>query len=141
MTNADYESLYHVCRWCKWYQGGKCINEVFAGTQIDAEGVYQVAEDGRLSGVIEETLHSVNTSKMENDLKEVLYDFNLSDKRIKEFFKAFGECLTEFYDMRLKDELDEAVSMLYQKDAEKRGTEFSGIEIADPTTFYCKEFW
>ena len=38
MSNADYDSLYHTCRWCKWYQGGKCINEAFAGTQIDAEG-------------------------------------------------------------------------------------------------------
>ena len=102
MSNADYESLYHTCRWCKWYQGGKCINEAFAGTQIDAEGVYQVAEDGRLSGVIEETLHSADTSKLEHDLREVLQSFKLSDKRLKAFFEAFGECLTEFYDKSIK---------------------------------------
>lgn len=143
MSNTDYESLYHTCRWCKWYQDGKCVNEAFAGTQMDAEGVYQVAEDGRLSGVIEETLHSVDTSKLEHDLREVLQSFKLSDKRLKAFFEAFGECLTEFYDMSLKEKLDEAVSRLYQGDAETRGTEFKGggVEIADPTTFYCKEFW
>lgn len=141
MSNADYDSLYHTCRWCKWYQGGKCVNEAFAGVEMDVMGVYQVSEEGRLSGVIEETLHSVDTSKMEQDLREVLQSFKLSDKRIKEFFKAFGECLTEFYDMSLKEKLDEEVSFLYQRDAESRGTQFRGVEIADPYTFYCKEFW
>lgn len=96
MSNADYESLYHTCRWCKWYQDGKCVNEAFAGTQIDAEGVYQVAEDGRLSGVIEETLHSVDTSKLEHDLREVLQSFKLSDKRIKAFLRRLESALLSF---------------------------------------------
>lgn len=81
MSNADYDSLYHTCRWCKWYQGGKCVNEAFAGVEMDVMGVYQVSEEGRLSGVIEETLHSVDTSKMEQDLREVLQSFKLSDNQ------------------------------------------------------------
>lgn len=143
MSNADYDSLYHVCRWCKWYQGGKCVNEAFAGTQMDAMGVYQVSEDGRLSGVIEETLHSVDTSKLDHDLRAVLQSFKLSDKKIKAFFAAFGESLTEFYDGILKEKLDEEIAFLYQSDAETRGTQFKGggVEISDPNTFYCKEFW
>ncbi len=141
MIKIDYERLNHVCRCCKWYQDGKCINKAFAGAQADTMGVYQVDEDGRLSGVLEETLHSVDTSKMEHDLREVLQRLKLSDKKIKEFFAAFRECLTEFYDTSLKEELDDAISRLYQNAAENRGTESYSVEIADPSTFYCKEFW
>lgn len=143
MSKSDLEDMYHTCRWCKYYQDGKCVHEAFAGTQIDVAGIYQVAEDGRLSGVIEETLNSVDTSKMESDLGSVLKSFNLSDKRIKGFFEAFGDCLVEFFDGVCKEALDEVVSRLYQSDAEQRSKEAEGggVEIADPHSFYCKEFF
>ena len=53
MSKSDLEDMYHTCRWCKYYQDGKCVHEAFAGTQIDVSCIYQVAEDGMLSGVIE----------------------------------------------------------------------------------------
>lgn len=66
MSNADYDSLYHCCRWCKWYQGGKCLNEAFK-VQKDTTDTYKIAEDGRLSGVIEETLGSMKQDKAERE--------------------------------------------------------------------------
>lgn len=137
----NLEDMYRCCRWCKWYQGERCINEAFTGYQVDPDGVYKVAEDGRLSGVIEETLHSVDIGKMEADLKEVLRELKVSEKKIKSFFEGFGDCLNEFYDFKCKDSLDEAISVLYQNDAIRRDKEGGGIYIRDPESFYCREFW
>lgn len=60
---SDLDEMYHVCRWCKWYEGGKCTNAAFS-KEIDTSGVYRVAEDGRLSGTIEETLNSISIAKI-----------------------------------------------------------------------------
>ena len=139
--SKDYESLYHVFRWCKWYQGGKCINEAFAGSSADVDGVYKVAEDGRLSGVLEETLGSVKFSAVESAIIAKLEEFNLSRKRINDVIGDFALAMESFLGKDCRDALDEAVSKLYQDDAVSREKSGEGVEIADPHTFYCKEFW
>lgn len=139
MSNADYDSLYHCCRWCKWYRGGKCFNEAFKA-QKDTIGTYKVAEDGRLSGVIEETLGSMKQDKAERELTLKLAEYNLSKKRVDEILALFRKVRSEF-DTECKEALDNAISRLYQDDADSRADSYEGVEIADPHTFYCKEFF
>lgn len=44
MSKAELEDMYHTCRWCKYYQGGVCINKAFTACR-DTLPVYAVAED------------------------------------------------------------------------------------------------
>ena len=139
MSNLD--DMYHVCRWCKWYIGGKCVNEAFS-KEIDTTPVYQVAESGKLSEIISETLGSISTKKIQAELREKLEGFKLSDKRISEVMDMLSSEITEWIDKSCKPELDEAISGLYQGEADTAFTSVDGgVEIADPESFYCKEFW
>lgn len=70
MSKAELEDLYHTCRWCKYYQGGVCINEAFTACR-DTLPVYAVAEDGRLSECIRETLGSISTDKVERESLDI----------------------------------------------------------------------
>lgn len=66
MSKAELEDMYHTCRWCKYYQGGVCINKAFTACR-DTLPVYAVAEDGRLSECIRETLGSISLDKVERE--------------------------------------------------------------------------
>lgn len=138
---SKIDDMYRVCRWCKWYSDGKCFNEAFSQAEAETLGVYQVAEDGRLSEVLEETLGSVKTTEIEREIVSKLEEFKLSNKRIQELILTFRKALEEFLAVDCKEGLDEAISKLYQEDAESRGKSSEGIEISDPRTFYCKEFF
>lgn len=139
MMSKGLDDLYHVCRWCKYYKDGMCINGCFgAGDSVDILDIYAIAESGKLSGVIEETLNSIKPVKIERELRDKLFSFKLSEKRVGEVLQLFRECLGEFLDFECKSKLGEEISRLYQ--AVKTG-DGDGVEIKDPHTFYCKEFW
>lgn len=139
MMSKDYEDMYHTCRWCKYFEKGMCINRCLGGNDgVDILDIYAIAESGKLSEVLEETLNSIKPVKVERELKGKLLSFNLSKKRVEEVLQVFRECLGEFLDFECKSKLDEAVSRLYQGvETGKDG----GVEITDPHTFYCKEFF
>lgn len=147
--SSYYESLYHCCRWCKWcvmkqYEGAVCTNPMFKGGSNDW-WVYQVAEEGRLSGVLEEAMHS-NTAADKNFEGSIIYQlmqWGVSEKRQKEMRKLFQDCLREYLDLHLKQTVDEQVSRLYQNahDEYYKDDSESGVFINDPESFCCKEFW
>lgn len=94
MSKAELEDMYHTCRWCKYFSNGKCINDrAFGGTEILSEAVYGIAEEGRLAGVLEETLGSVKASKLSNRLRDVLESYKLSGKRVNEVLDLVVENL------------------------------------------------
>lgn len=131
--------MHHVCRWCVHFYNGKCFRGIIS-TDNTVEAVYSVAESGRLSETIEETLNSIKPQPFERELKDKLKEWGLSGKRIEEFWKLFTECLGEYLDMKCKPELDEKISVLYQTYAEDYETKSRGVEIKDPESFYCKEW-
>jgi hypothetical protein len=138
MSNA-LADMYHTCRWCKWYQGGKCINTAFTAGSDDVLGVYEVAESGRLSEAIQETLNSASLETLERELRGRLADYKLSGKKIEELVQAFYDGMEMLVEREFTPKLDEVISKLYQDHA---GTvEPEGVEIVDPHTFYCREFW
>jgi len=137
--------MYHTCRWCKWGKfvdcDFRCTNPAYSG--VAEPWVYKVTEEGYLSDTLNEALHSVPKAdkKFEANLVEMLQRFGVSAKRQKEFRQVFAECLAEYLDMDIKATLDEHISKLYSNQEESAQEEFQGVIIADPHTFYCKEFW
>lgn len=132
------DDMYHVCRWCRYYKNGKCFKG-FASHDLD-EDVYEVAESGELSEVIEETLNSSFPKDLIEGIKDILRGYKVSEKRIKEVEKFYNEKLPEVLDFDLKEKLDEAISILYQGSAERSAEIKRGLTINDPEDFYCKYF-
>lgn len=133
------EDMYHTCRWCKYFDKGKCYKGFATNTVSDI--VYEVAEAGELSGVIEETLNSNFPKELLYGIIALLTEWKISKKRVQELEKYYNEKLPEILDFGLKQALDESISMLYQDRIENKIAEETGIEIDDPEDFYCKYFW
>lgn len=141
VVKAD-DSWQKCCRWCHYYQNGKCWNRDIALNYSDNPfNVYSVSENGYSSQAIEEVL---NTDRLVNmlmySLMEKFDEWKLSGKRKGEFVQHFKECWGEFADVHLKEELDEAVSIVYQKYLDTDGAEFDGTYIDSPEDFCCKEW-
>lgn len=135
------DSWQHCCRWCHYFSDGKCWNKKCASTMMLDENlnVFSVAENGYSAQAIEETLNTEKHIKsFMLEVESILDKWNISQKRKKEFEKHFIECWSEFADFTLKEELDEAVSLVYQKYLDPDGQNFNGIEIDNPSEFYCK---
>lgn len=135
----DGDERFHCCRYCHYYDSGYCYNKSVAGNFDGTANVVDVAESGRLSGVLEETMHSCDTKEMLNELKDLLKSWKIGDKRVKEFEKTFSEVFNQWLDFTLKDELDMSVSNLYER-AVDTGSSSVCVEIENPTEYYCKEF-
>lgn len=133
-VNKDFEDMYHTCRWCHYYQEGKCYNNQIQ--EIDNIAVYSVSESGKLGAVIEETIESVKKTSFK-ELEYLLSDWGVSQKRIKEFGEKFKECFND-YNTDLKEWLDEKVSECYQTELD--GRNFDGLEISNPEEYYCKDW-
>lgn len=136
---------YHCCRWCHWCEnkgidGFVCTNPIYAGDMTVVAA--QVAEEGDLSDVLNEALHSVPDAQKEflTTLTSMLLgEFGLSNKRVDKFKQVFQECLDQFLDMGLKGEIDSQVSRLYQNSFKSYSPK--GVRIKDPHAHYCREFW
>lgn len=132
----------HCCRYCHYYENGKCWNKGNFFMLDEVDNVFRVAEDGILSQVLEEVLNDEPMVKsFMFSLEHILDKWGISQKRKKEFDEHFRECWSKFADFKLKEELDEKVSVCYQDfiDAHANSNE-SGIDIENPSEFVCKEW-
>lgn len=134
------DDRFHCCRYCHYFIEGRCYNKkVGAELSNDAfMNVVDVAESGKLSGVLEETIHSNYPKDMVKELSGLLRTWKISNARINEFEQNFNELFDQWADFTLKDEIDCAVDMLYQNNA--KDDSFDGIEISNPENYYCKEY-
>lgn len=141
VVKPDY-SWQKCCRWCHYYQNGKCWNKGVALNYSDSIlNVFSVAENGYSSQAIEEVLNTDRLSnKLMYSLMEIFDKWNISGKRKGEFIEHFRECWSEFADMDLKEELDDAVAVVYQKYLDPDGVDFDGTEIYNPEDYCCKEW-
>lgn len=138
MEDEDMDSMYHACRWCRNYEKGKCMCDKIDEPESTAvDYVFDVAESGQLSEVLEESLHSADQQAFKDTLRVKLIDWKISGKHITEFTELFDECMMEFLDTKCKPLCDENVSRLYQHMPEP---ESKGAIIKDPEEFCCKYF-
>lgn len=132
--------IYHCCRWCHYFESGKCYNKNVMESYADSPSkVYLVAEEGRLSGVLEETFHSVKKSTVTEEVVKLLRSYKMSEKKIKEVYDTLVNSIDQWFDFEVKEKLDSEVSELYQ-DAVENMQEIDGVEISNPEDHYCREF-
>lgn len=134
MSNED---MYHTCRWCKHFIKGCCTLGVFHPVLTDS--VYMVAEDGGLSGVIEETLNSNAPDKLYKEMSILLAGYMVGKAKTDKAIKLIQDLILEHNDFVLKERLDEAVSRLYQERLDNAAVT-EEVEIKDPESFYCSRW-
>lgn len=137
LRKVDKDEWQKCCRWCHYYQNGKCMNESHLDMGEDLS-VYKVAEEGYLDQTLEETLGSVKLEEF-RELEYLLRDYKLSEKRIKEFLELFGKCWENFRQNTLKTELEENVAKCYQNHVEKSSFD-PNVIIKDPENYCCKDW-
>lgn len=138
---SDVDRMYRCCRWCHYYEKGKCWRKDLAFNDSDSSLLY-AADMGEFSEVIEEAMDYPNepASKMYRELDALLNEWKISKKRAEEFKDTF----MEVYDMFVQEmriEVDEAIlrKMNNLVDGKER-EEFQGIDIENPEDFCCKYF-
>lgn len=137
LRKIDRDSWQKCCRWCHYYQSGKCMNTNYLPVGEDLS-VYKVSEEGYLDQTLEETLGSVKLEEF-RELEYLLRSYKLSEKRINRFNDLFRECWENFSQNTLKIELEENVAKCYQNYIEDN-TESSDLYIEDPENFVCKDW-
>lgn len=146
-TQAHYNNFpfgeperFKTCKYCRYYSCGKCYNkEVMSFISGAKPEIYDVSESGRLSDTIRETAGSCDTKGMKKELIDLLKKWKVSSKRIEEFERTFDEVLEQWLEFSLRDDLDEAISMLYENSVDTDNTT-EGVEISNPSEYSCKEF-
>lgn len=131
---------FKTCRYCRYYECGKCYNKKIMSFISGAKPeIYDVSESGRLSDTIRETAGSCDTKGMKKELIDLLKKWKVSSKRIEEFEHTFDEVLEQWLEFSLRDDLDEAISILYETSVDTDNTT-EGVEISNPSEYSCKEF-
>ena len=70
------------------------------------------------------------------EMSEIFYaQFRTACVRISKLYKIDGALFSD------SPNLDEVISKLYQNDADTHAESSEGVDIADPHSFYCKEFF
>lgn len=126
------------CRTCHYFESGMCYNKKMLENFANVSDIYSVAEEGRLDGVLEETLHSCGLESLEFHLCSAVAQWGLSKKRQNFFSEDIKFHMNKWLDEKLKPMLDVAISKLYQNAANEMGV--NGIEIADPAEFCCNQW-
>jgi hypothetical protein len=123
--------MYHNCKWCRCFESGKCSRSSDIFDRSVRDELYELAESGKLSEAIKESVKIPKLSKLERTL--AWYD--ISQKRQKEILQAVRAELEEFIP-DLAEGIDDSVSKLISN----LGGKAEDLEIRDPESFYCKYF-
>lgn len=140
--NEVIEEMYHNCRWCHYFNSGKCYcKDVQFDVEVDSEILHR-ADMGEFSEVIEETMSQQGKAykSFQLGLVDQLKEWKVSNSRQSQFMKIFEEWYNE-YVQDMKDELDSVI--LRKIDNIVSGAEeeaFDGVEILNPESFSCQYF-
>ena len=123
--------MYHNCKWCRYFEGGKCSKSSDIFDRSVRDELYELTESGKLSDAIKESVKIPKLSKLERTL--AWYD--ISQKRQKEILQAVRAELEEFIP-DLAERIDDSICRLISNMDGKA----EDLEIRDPESFYCKYF-
>lgn len=123
-----------VCRWCKHYKNGECINDNIKSIydNFDVSPLQLLLEEGKIDEAVREGFTDYQFLKVQ----ELLQSFDISQKRIDEIVKTLAEELAS-----AKNEWVEEIgqSVVNSLDMPLENITNSFI-IKYPETFYCKEW-
>lgn len=125
------DDLYKNCRWCHWYDKGKCLHGKTFRNGIETSITYLAEE-----GVVSEAIREGFTEKLFPKLKRNL-ESSLSKKKAKEFMQAFFEEL-EATIADWTESIDEAVTIALENAIDENAD--TAAEIIEPGEFCCKYF-
>jgi hypothetical protein len=124
------EDLYKNCRWCRWFEKGKCLNQqALKSSSVD---IQYYSEQAIVSEAIEEGFFDAPFPELRSNLES-----KLSKKKADEIMKAFYEEL-EAIKIEWVVSIDESVSSSLNNAINREGK--SGVEIVDPEEFHCRYF-
>ncbi len=127
------QDLYHCCRSCKWFEKGRCTNERVFG-ELSEVNLSPFYEDGHLSEAVREGF----TEFKATELHQALIETKLSRKKIHELMVLLASDIDSAI-VNWVEGIDDTVSTSLNNFSDSLGAR--GIEIKDPTEFYCKHFW
>ncbi len=69
-NRTPLDDMYHCCRYCSYYEHGKCYNPYITRSYSDVSNpIYRVAEEGRLNAVVEESIGETLYKEIKNLLE------------------------------------------------------------------------
>ncbi len=131
--SSQLEELYHNCRYCRYFENGKCLHYGTFSSSIDIEKLlYGLSEDGILNEAIIEGFSNEKFS----DLRANLGNSNLSKKKAKEIMGDFFDELDSVQRGTWSISIEEAVihAIINSMPTEK------SAEPDNPDEFYCRYF-
>lgn len=131
-------NMYHCCRWCKYFQHGKCYNKEMIDHFVNysSEYTYKVAEDGVLSGVISSAFHDVSKERITKKVAYRLRSYGMSEFRVREIVGLILSSVDDWFILEFLGELDSDISRLYNLS----DCCIDGINIQNPNEFCCERF-
>ena len=138
ILSSDYDKdRYHRCRWCRFFDDGKCYHGEIGNSISDME-VYKVAESGKLAEVLKEAIGSCKPKIALKHIEEMLKSYKVSDKRIQELKDCWSSMIEIWIEGDLIPSIDNDVSFLYINSVNE--VEGLPVEIHNPEEFYCRYF-
>lgn len=140
MSEEDKNAWLKCCKYCRHFdpKDSHCYNkntEISAGEDLS---VYQVAENGWLDEVLEESLGSIDIHEPFVTLETAFKTYGLSNRRCEMLKKLVDNCWTDLKQI-LRERVGDDVAYLYQT----RITEcdsYGKLFIEHPEDFYCKDW-
>lgn len=125
------ENIYHSCKWCKFFDNGKCIISIEMFEINSNENLYELTENGILGDAIGEAIKFPKFLK----LKRLLESYKISTKRQNEILKCVVSELDDFIPTMVES-IDDGVSTVIFNAWNKQ----EALKVKETDTFYCK-YW
>lgn len=136
------KSLYHCCRWCRWFNRchNICLNPAYRGAEISYYGFTGLTESGELADKIERVLEdeSYRTVDVGETLRELLETWGVDEKKLSTFETTLDGLLNQLIREDIREEMTKRVSELLRQTVTPFDSE--GAYIRDPETHYCENF-
>lgn len=135
---AEYDEIYHCCRWCKWFDDD-CCNHSRTFTVEDRDDVVDNISHTSDMGYIQEAIkEAVNQDKISEIVRAELSETSLSKKKINEIMTAIAGQIEEVWLLDWLLEIDGAVTDTFIKHLGEDS--FVMPMVVDAESFWCKYY-
>lgn len=126
------DDIYHVCKYCKYYEKGCCTKQIFDTYDSNISPVQLQSENGNIAQAINEGFTEPDFYKIINKLKEL----KLSKRKIDEVIKVIYETVDEAK-IEWVQEIDASITNCL---ADDYYLDIDKLTIKEPDSFYCSNW-
>lgn len=134
---AEYDQIYHCCRFCHWYDSGFCNHPRTYAVEDRSDVVdnlYSTSDNGYIQEAIKD---AINQNKITEVIRTELSETRLSQKQITKIMDTIAEKLEEIWLFDWLLDIDKAVTQTFVNHVE---CEETAPFVVDPETFWCKYY-